>query len=335
TFMVRNVTDNEIKGALFLMGDDKAPGPEALLQREKRFKAKRSVVSLLIYLGHGSSYSYASGKDDLFLFSRGHPSSVDVIMQALEDFKNVSGLVSSIPKSTTFFCNVPNGLKATILSSMPFEEGTLPIRYLGVPLISSRILYRDCKVLGEKLESLCFILPARIIHDLEQLMRGFLCCQVGDGESFFKSDLRSDSLFSVRLIMVSLLPCGLTIGMNFALFTVWMQVQGLSSMDMVPPRLADVIMFLTPISKGRSVVSVSSRMLLAATTYYLSNEHNSLLFKKKASTISQIIQVFTFGFYLGRFFKDACLPGSLAPFVLLLDGENIILVTRLNLVGVS
>ncbi|GJS72432.1 hypothetical protein Tco_0705273 [Tanacetum coccineum] len=91
--------------------------------------------------------------DDLFLFARGHPNSVRVIIDALEEFKNVSGLVPSIPKSTAFFCNVPNALKASILSSMPFAEGTLPVKYLGVPLISSRLLYRDCKVLVEKLES--------------------------------------------------------------------------------------------------------------------------------------------------------------------------------------
>ncbi|GJU66528.1 putative reverse transcriptase domain, reverse transcriptase zinc-binding domain protein [Tanacetum coccineum] len=111
----------------------------------------------------------------------GHLSSVDVIMQGLEEFKNVFGLV---------------------------PKGSLPIRYLGVPLISSRLLYRDCKILVEKLESRIndwrnkflsiagrlqlvrsvlssmhiywasvFILLARIIHDLEQLMRGFLWCQ--------------------------------------------------------------------------------------------------------------------------------------------------------------
>ncbi|GJY03440.1 putative reverse transcriptase domain, reverse transcriptase zinc-binding domain protein [Tanacetum coccineum] len=139
---------------------------------------------------------------------RGHPSSVDVIMKGLEEFKNVSGLVLSIPKSTAFFCNVPNALKTTIINSMPFAEGSLPVRYLGVPLISSRLLYRDCKILVEKLESCIndwrnkflsiagrlqlirlvfssmhiywasvFILPARIIHDLEQLMRRFIWCQ--------------------------------------------------------------------------------------------------------------------------------------------------------------
>ncbi|KAJ0892299.1 hypothetical protein HanPSC8_Chr09g0364271 [Helianthus annuus] len=31
---------------------------------------------------------------------------------------------------------------------MPFQEGSLPVRYLGVPLISSRLLYKDCEVLS-------------------------------------------------------------------------------------------------------------------------------------------------------------------------------------------
>ncbi|GJV99694.1 putative RNA-directed DNA polymerase [Tanacetum coccineum] len=91
--------------------------------------------------------------DDLFLFARGHPNSVSVIMDALEEFKQASGLVPIITKSTTFFCNVPNAIKASILNSMPFVEGVLPVRYLGVPLISSRLLYYDCIILVETLES--------------------------------------------------------------------------------------------------------------------------------------------------------------------------------------
>ncbi|GJY60082.1 sodium/hydrogen exchanger 6 [Tanacetum coccineum] len=85
--------------------------------------------------------------DDLFLFARGHPNFVHVIMNALEEFKNVLG--------------------------------SFPVRYLGVPLKSSRLLYQDCRVLVKKLKirASIFILPASIIHDLEQLMRGFLWCQ--------------------------------------------------------------------------------------------------------------------------------------------------------------
>ncbi|GJZ09343.1 hypothetical protein Tco_0543626 [Tanacetum coccineum] len=63
---------------------------------------------------------------------------------------NVSGLVPSIPKSTVFFCNVVNNVKLSILNVMPFSEGVLSVNYLVVPLISSRILNKDCKVLVEK-----------------------------------------------------------------------------------------------------------------------------------------------------------------------------------------
>nr|GEV04253.1 hypothetical protein [Tanacetum cinerariifolium] len=146
--------------------------------------------------------------EDLFLFGRGHPNLVYVIMDALEEFKQVSGLVPSIPTSTAFFCNVPNAIKASIMNSMPFAEGVLPVRYLGIPFISWRLIYCDCKVLVKKLKSrvndwrnkflslvgclqliqsilssmhiywaLVFILPTRIVQDLEQPMRGFLWCQ--------------------------------------------------------------------------------------------------------------------------------------------------------------
>ncbi|GJU43577.1 hypothetical protein Tco_1200843 [Tanacetum coccineum] len=63
--------------------------------------------------------------DDLFIFSRGDVDSTHVIMESLKEFKRVSGI-------------------------MPFLEGELPVKYLGVPLISSRLLNKDCKVLVEK-----------------------------------------------------------------------------------------------------------------------------------------------------------------------------------------
>ncbi|GJR14466.1 RNA-directed DNA polymerase, eukaryota, reverse transcriptase zinc-binding domain protein [Tanacetum coccineum] len=63
--------------------------------------------------------------DDLFLFTRGHPNFVRVIIDALEEFKNVSGLVPSILKSTAFFCNVSNALNDIILSSMSFVKGEM------------------------------------------------------------------------------------------------------------------------------------------------------------------------------------------------------------------
>ncbi|GJV52851.1 putative reverse transcriptase domain, reverse transcriptase zinc-binding domain protein, partial [Tanacetum coccineum] len=88
--------------------------------------------------------------DDLFIFARGEVESARLIIDSLDEFKRTSGLVPSIPKSTAYFCNVRNHIKIAILSIIPFFEGELPIKYLGVPLISSRLLNKDCKILVEK-----------------------------------------------------------------------------------------------------------------------------------------------------------------------------------------
>nr|GEU47038.1 hypothetical protein [Tanacetum cinerariifolium] len=91
--------------------------------------------------------------DDLFLFAHGDANSVRVIMEALDDFKQVFGLIPSLPKSTAYFCNVLNHVKLSILQILPFEEGNLPVKYLGVSLVSSRLIYRDCKELIEKVQA--------------------------------------------------------------------------------------------------------------------------------------------------------------------------------------
>ncbi|GJT42647.1 hypothetical protein Tco_0951362 [Tanacetum coccineum] len=90
--------------------------------------------------------------DDLFLFAHGDASSAQVIMDTLEEFKTASGLTPSLPKSTAYFCNVLNYVKFNIIGILPFEEGKLPVKYLGVPLVLSRLLYRDSTEMVEKVK---------------------------------------------------------------------------------------------------------------------------------------------------------------------------------------
>nr|GEX72094.1 hypothetical protein [Tanacetum cinerariifolium] len=87
---------------------------------------------------------------DLFIFARGDINLAKVIMDSLDEFKSVSRLIPSIPKSMAFFCNVLNHVKMVILNIMSFAKDELPVKHLGVMLISSRLLNRDCKVLVEK-----------------------------------------------------------------------------------------------------------------------------------------------------------------------------------------
>ncbi|GKA69828.1 reverse transcriptase domain, reverse transcriptase zinc-binding domain protein [Tanacetum coccineum] len=72
---------------------------------------------------------------------------------------------------------------------------------------------------------------------------------------------------------------------------VWFQVRGLADMDQIPPRFVDIGAYLIPISKGKSVVSVISRLLPGAVSYHFWMDRNSRLFKKKLSTVPHIVQV--------------------------------------------
>ncbi|GKC57285.1 putative reverse transcriptase domain, reverse transcriptase zinc-binding domain protein, partial [Tanacetum coccineum] len=113
--------------------------------------------------------------DDLFLFAHGDENFARVIMDSLEEFKNASGLTPSLPKSMAYFCNVLNHVKLGILNVLPFEDGKLPVKYLGVPLVPSRLVYRDCSELMERVKrrindwknkSLSFAVRVQLIHSV-------------------------------------------------------------------------------------------------------------------------------------------------------------------------
>ncbi|GKE08312.1 putative reverse transcriptase domain, reverse transcriptase zinc-binding domain protein, partial [Tanacetum coccineum] len=63
--------------------------------------------------------------DGISLFAHGDVRSARVIMDSLNECKTISDLVSSIPKSTVYFCNVLYHVKVYILNVMPFIEGEM------------------------------------------------------------------------------------------------------------------------------------------------------------------------------------------------------------------
>ncbi|GJV37057.1 sodium/hydrogen exchanger 6 [Tanacetum coccineum] len=375
--------------------------------------------------------------NDLFLFSRSNPSSVAVIMDALEEFKQVLGLVPSIPKSTAFFCNVPNAIKASILNSMPFAEGVLPVRYLGEMKKGKAKVAWDSVCMPKHEGGLghsfwdvpCrgdFSWGWRKLLQIRSTTRPFIWHNINSGKStsawfdrwadlcplkdmFSNRDIArsgfslddsvnnliSDGVWRWPLDWLSRFPImaqlqvplllddiddvilwrnkdgvlrpfsvacawdtiraradivnwynvvwfphciprhaihmwlvfqqklktqdrlqqwdvGLSIDLNLLrcplydlvpdshghLFfecafssQVWSKVRVLCSMDSIPPRFIDVTTFINPISKGKTAVSILSRLVLAATSHYIWLERNGRLFKKKTSTSDQIVDV--------------------------------------------
>nr|GEW17481.1 reverse transcriptase domain, reverse transcriptase zinc-binding domain protein [Tanacetum cinerariifolium] len=81
-------------------------------------------------------------------------------------------------------------------------------------------------------------------------------------------------------------------------------------MDIIHPRLADVMEFLIPISKGRSIVSVISRLLLEVMSYYLWCEYFSRYMEDSKLK------------YDSRGEFQAVSSGPSASLVVLLDGKE-------------
>nr|GEW39627.1 hypothetical protein [Tanacetum cinerariifolium]GEW43701.1 hypothetical protein [Tanacetum cinerariifolium] len=134
--LISAVSDEEIKMVLFDIKDNTASGLDGYTS--KFFKSAWSMV------GKDTCAAvkefFASGK--LLV-------SASVIRMGLDEFCLSSGLLPSMSKSEAFFGNVFVSAKADISLVMPFKEGVLPIRYLGVTMASKMITDRDCMVMVE------------------------------------------------------------------------------------------------------------------------------------------------------------------------------------------
>ncbi|KAL2237973.1 UNVERIFIED_CONTAM: hypothetical protein Sindi_0989000, partial [Sesamum indicum] len=91
--------------------------------------------------------------DDVILFSRATVDSIRVFKDGLDRFGDWSGLRLNAQKSHLILSRAAQGMKEELLTMLEFQEGQLPIRYLGLPLISSKLSISDCLPLLNKIES--------------------------------------------------------------------------------------------------------------------------------------------------------------------------------------
>jgi hypothetical protein len=142
--------------------------------------------------------------DDLLIFSEANLSSIAVIKNALLEFEQISGLKANPSKSSLFCAGVSDEMRALLLEDLQMKEGLLPVRYLGIPLISSKLSAGDCKALVDRITgrinswtskklsfagrlqllssvlfslqvywSSIFILPKKILKDISKVLTGF------------------------------------------------------------------------------------------------------------------------------------------------------------------
>ncbi|KAL0650745.1 hypothetical protein Bca4012_093436 [Brassica carinata] len=76
--------------------------------------------------------------------------SIEGVLRIFKEFESCSGLRISLEKSTLYTAGISDSIKEDILASFPFSTGSLPVRYLGLPLLTKRMTVNDYLPLVEK-----------------------------------------------------------------------------------------------------------------------------------------------------------------------------------------
>lgn len=99
----------------------------------------------------GIKLSHITFADDVLLFCKGEVNSVNCLMSGVQLFSSISGLKPNMQKSDCFFGNVSCEVIQSILDTTGLSQGSFPIRYLGLPLITGKLKISDCMPLVRKL----------------------------------------------------------------------------------------------------------------------------------------------------------------------------------------
>ncbi|XP_039007413.1 uncharacterized protein LOC120135149 [Hibiscus syriacus] len=99
------------------------------------------------------SLTHLSFADDLLIFCHGDESSILSVVGVLGVFYELSGLQLNAGKSELFACGVHNDILSKVQAVTGFKLGRFPVKYLGVPLITRKLLAKDYLPLIDKIKS--------------------------------------------------------------------------------------------------------------------------------------------------------------------------------------
>ncbi|XP_021737525.1 uncharacterized protein LOC110704045 [Chenopodium quinoa] len=142
---------------------------------------------------------------DLLLFSRADSISIQLLLQAFQKFSCASGLMANLSKSEVYFGGISDFDKDQLQTALGMSRGSLPFRYLGVPLSFKKLIVAQCRPLVERVTTRIgcwtsrnlsydgrlqliksvlvgiqaywaqiFILPKKILREIESKFRIFL-----------------------------------------------------------------------------------------------------------------------------------------------------------------
>ncbi|XP_074266553.1 uncharacterized protein LOC141589828 [Silene latifolia] len=165
--LTAEVSSEEIRKAMFDIGGNKAPGPDGF--NSQFYKDTWEIigkVSLRI-LGKIQEYTkfryhplcsrikltHLAFADDLLLFCRGDRNSIIGLLRAFQSFSRASGLQMNKGKSSLYSNGVDQMVLTDILKHSGMKHGSLPFKYLGIPIASKKLSVMDCNCLVERVVS--------------------------------------------------------------------------------------------------------------------------------------------------------------------------------------
>ncbi|GJZ86131.1 putative reverse transcriptase domain-containing protein [Tanacetum coccineum] len=212
--------------------------------------------------------------NDFIIFSNGDVRSVTILKNALEEFSRVSGLTPNFEKSVVFFGNVLVSTRNAILRVMPFPLGSFPIRYLGVPLISSRLYKKYCDPLIDKVKQILFNWKNKVLSFAGRLQ---LIQSVLSVRNLWDIPIPYDACWSWRKILY----CREVLRSHIVTRI------GLMKCDCAPDDLYKFIDFLSSKPMNKSIWSIIQRLVLGS-VYILWQEKNLRIFQGKSKTVEII-----------------------------------------------
>ena len=88
---------------------------------------------------------------NLLIFAKGNLKSIIGVHNVMKKFYFLSGLQLNCAKSEIFSTGITRNMLGEIHNETWFKIGTLPVRYLGVPLVTRRLTTKDCAPLVDRI----------------------------------------------------------------------------------------------------------------------------------------------------------------------------------------
>ncbi|XP_062089542.1 uncharacterized protein LOC133796077 [Humulus lupulus] len=90
--------------------------------------------------------------DDLVIFCKGISNSVQIMRDSFTEFCKASGLSANLQKSQVYFGGLDDRETHQLLERLRFTEGNFPLKYLGVPLRTTKWKAGDCAIIITKIQ---------------------------------------------------------------------------------------------------------------------------------------------------------------------------------------